>query len=207
MARTNSCVCTHSLAAHHVGQSTACTFCHCAGFRDDKDFEVATTAGELTETQERAFKVLSDHPAFTSLRAEELAEIVRYGRRRLYLGGAVVIQPEIVSQSLHVLMKGEVSVERWAPNNPRPALVGEFGPGNVFGELRNSTHQPATLTVRALVDLETFELQANALAEMYKESADVFHRILREVDESLRRRPSGGSSVSSSANLPETSAP
>src|SRR5205809_6199476 len=93
-----------------------------------------------------------------------LAALARRGKRRTFSRGSILIRQGTIGDSLHVLLRGRVRVERAHPQFVEAVVLAELEPGQTAGEvgLLAGEAQPATVT--ALEDTETLSVSAAALA-------------------------------------------
>src|SRR5581483_7089019 len=110
MAATE-CVCRHSIKAHSIGMAMACSFCSCKAFRDPSELPPPPPQ-PLSERAEKALDILAHNPAFKHVAPSHLTEIARHGQRRLFLENAVLMEQGEPSDSIHIVVKGQVKVER-----------------------------------------------------------------------------------------------
>src|SRR5579884_3152908 len=129
-----TCVCRHSRTAHSLGKSHGCSFCSCTGFRDPSAVQPAPPE-PLSEQTEKALAILGEHPEFRNVPRAHLNEIARWGKRRLFLAAQEIMLQGDPSDSLHILVKGSVKVERELPNSREPLFLAELAPGDIVGEM------------------------------------------------------------------------
>jgi CRP/FNR family transcriptional regulator, cyclic AMP receptor protein len=110
-----------------------------------------------------------------------LSRLAEQGQPRFFPPGAHLMRQGEVSESLHIIRKGSVRVERAHPQILRPVLLAELGPGDVVGEMGVLDREPRSATVTALTAVETLELDAPTLAQAlldYPEAGTALLRIL-----------------------------
>jgi CRP-like cAMP-binding protein len=178
------CVCHHSIHAHKTGKIRGCTFCSCAAFKDPAELPPPPPA-PLSEKAERAMEILARNPAFRHVLPEHLKEISRHGQRRLFLSEQLLMIQDEPSDSVHIMVKGQVKVERHVDDG-RTLLLAELGPGDMVGEMGVLNGQPRSATVTALDDIETLELSAAALKQQFRDEPDVLLAVMRVVNERLK---------------------
>jgi CRP/FNR family cyclic AMP-dependent transcriptional regulator len=116
-----------------------------------------------------------------SLPVAGLARLAEQGHPRGFPRGAQLMRQGEVSESMHIILKGSVRVERAHPQILRPVTLAELGPGEVVGEIGVLDQEPRSATVTALTSVETLELDASILAQVlldYPEAAAALLRIL-----------------------------
>ena len=79
--------------------------------------------------------------------------------KRHFVAGSELLHQGDVSDCMHIIVSGRVRVERNEPNIDGPILLGEYGPGEVMGEMGVVTGALRSATVLALEDTETLEFR------------------------------------------------
>jgi CRP/FNR family transcriptional regulator, cyclic AMP receptor protein len=130
-------------------------------------------------------EILARNPAFRHVLPEHLKEISRHGQRRLFLSEQLLMIQDEPSDSVHIMVKGQVKVERHVDDG-RTVLLAELGPGDMVGEMGVLNGQPRSATVTALDDIETLELSAAALKQQFRDEPDVLLAVMRVVNERLK---------------------
>jgi CRP/FNR family cyclic AMP-dependent transcriptional regulator len=179
------CKCRHSYTAHVVGSRKGCSFCNCPEFVDPATAAAALPPKPLTEQAQRALDVLSQNKGFRHVARERLADIASQGKRRLFLANAYVMHQGDASDSLHILVKGSVKVERSvAPG--KSILLAELEAGDIVGEMGVLNGDPRTATVQAIEDLETLEVSSATLKQVFQEDPEVLLAIMKVINERLK---------------------
>ena len=181
---TTPCVCRHSFTAHKIGKAKGCSFCTCEAFRDPADAPPPPPQ-PLSDRALKALEILSRNPSFKHVASEHLAEIARGGQRRLFLAGAHLMEQGEASDSLHILVKGTVRVERIMAGR-EPLLLADLSAGDIVGEMGVLNGDPRSATVTAEEDIETLELTAPQLKKIFQEDPDILLAIMRVVNERIR---------------------
>ena len=180
-----ACVCRHSYTAHVAGSSGRCSFCNCMEFRDAAEAAKYVAPKPLSEQAKRALEVLSQNVAFQHVAQDRLREIALVGRRRLFLAQAVVMRQGEDSDSLHIVVKGKVKVER-TPSGGQSLLLAELVAGDIVGEMGVLNGDPRTATVTAETDLETLEVSAAELKTVFQEDPEVLLAVMKVINERLK---------------------
>ena len=82
---------------------------------------------------------------------------------RRFAAGSVLMRQGDVSDCMHVIVAGQVRVEREEPRlGNEPILLAELGPGEIVGEIGVVLGAPRSATVTAVADTETMELRARS---------------------------------------------
>jgi CRP/FNR family transcriptional regulator, cyclic AMP receptor protein len=117
---------------------------------------------------------------------DRLAELAARGRPRTFPAGSRLMRQGAVGDRLHVVVRGNVQVERSHPHLIGPVVLAEIGPGEVVGELGVLDGEPCKDTVRAVEDSETIELEAGALASTLLRFPEVAASLLPSLSRRLR---------------------
>ena len=131
---------------------------------------------------------------FKDFDVEELLAVHRCAVERSFRKGEIVIEEGTPGDSLYMIKKGKVAVEKKA--GEEPVLIAELSAGECFGEVSLIDDYPHTATVRALEDSEFItigRLDLNVLLQWnpllaskmwYAFAAELSERI-RNTDEKL----------------------
>jgi CRP-like cAMP-binding protein len=182
-----ACVCRHSYTAHVVGSSQGCSFCSCQEFTDPESLAAEkqrVPEEPLTGPAVKALELMSGNALFKGVSPEHLSDFVRHGRRRLFLANATVMVQGSDSTTMQVIIKGRVRVDR--EMNGAHVKLAELGPGDVIGEMGVLNGDPRSATVTALDDLETLELEAPFLKQIFKEEPDILLAVMKVINQRLR---------------------
>jgi CRP-like cAMP-binding protein len=180
-----ACICRHSYTAHIARSLGRCSFCNCTEFKDAAELAKYVPQQPLGEQAKRALEILSQSAAFQHVAPERLREIAALGKRRLFLAGTAVMHQGGESDSLHIVVKGEVSIERLLASG-KTTLLAELHPGDIVGEMGVLNGDPRTATVTATQDLETLEVSASQLKGLFQEDPDVLLAIMKVINERLK---------------------
>lgn len=153
------------------------TLAYTAVFADSEPSVMA----KATELERSSFETLLHSPVFEHVSEAHLREIARHCRRRSFPAGGVLMRQGDTSDSMDVVVKGSVKVERLFPGADTPALLAKLQSGDVVGEMGVLSGSPRTATVTALEPLETIELKANFLKRLFMRDTDVLVAIMRIV--------------------------
>ena len=120
------------------------------------------------------------------LPAAGLSRLAEQGRPRFFPPGSQLMRQGEASESLHIIRKGSVRVERAHPQILRPVVLAELGPGDVVGEMGVLDREPRSATVTALTAVETLELDAPTLAQVLVDHPEAAAALLRILSRRLR---------------------
>jgi CRP/FNR family transcriptional regulator, cyclic AMP receptor protein len=180
-----ACACRHSYTAHVVGSSKGCSFCNCRQFVDTAEEAPQAAPKPLSDQAKRALSVLAETAAFQHVSRDRLREIADLGRRRLFLTGTVMMHQGDDSDTLHIMVKGNVKIERQAaPGNA--VLLAELQPGDIVGEMGVLNGDARSATVTAQSDVETLEVSAAQLKEVFQQDPEVLLAIMKVINERLK---------------------
>lgn len=132
------------------------------------------------------FEAISNARLFEGIPLDGLAELARHGVRRRFGRARLLMHQGDVSETMYVLLKGRVRVERSVPDVAEPLVLAELGPGDVVGEMGLLDHQPRSASVVALEDTEAMELDDLALAQTVLRYPEVSAALLRVLSSRLR---------------------
>lgn len=122
---------------------------------------------------------------FKELPEPGLQMLAERGRPKLFATGAVIMRQGDPSDTLHVITRGRVRVERDQAGET-PLVLAELGAGDVVGEMGLLDNSPRSATVTALEDTETLEIHASVLALVIMEFPLVAAALLRTLSRRLR---------------------
>jgi len=112
--------------------------------------------------------------------------LAEQGQPRTVRAGSQLMQQGDVGDSMYVIVKGRVRVERDHPQLTEPLVLAELGPGEVVGEMGLLDGEPRSASVTAIEETETVELSGTALAQMMLRFPEVSTRLLRTLSRHLQ---------------------
>ena len=130
-----------------------------------------------------ALEALGRNLAFSRVTPQHRRDLATHGRKRLFTAGTPLMKQGDQSTAAYLLVKGRVKVERRESEAENALALAELGPGELVGEMGVLSHAPRSATVTAMEDLETLELTADALREVFHDDPDVllaFVKIMHE---------------------------
>jgi CRP-like cAMP-binding protein len=83
-------------------------------------------------------------PIFSACTPEEIADIAQVAQESFFQPGQIVVTQGTPGQAFYLIVEGTVEYLRDG------AVLGEFGPGDFFGEMSLLDEAPRSATVRAL---------------------------------------------------------
>lgn len=125
----------------------------------------------LTETREWTRNEVADllvsHTALNELTREAARHVVDLLRPERVAAGTVLIEEGVTSTGFMALvLEGAAIVTNSIAGSDEAVLLGEIGPGAVFGELGILDGKPRSATVTAVTDMDIAMLDRDALARL-----------------------------------------
>jgi CRP-like cAMP-binding protein len=122
---------------------------------------------------------------FKDLPEPGLQMLAERGRPRHFATGEVIMRQGDASDTLHVITRGRVRVQRDQASET-PLVLAELGPNDVVGEMGLLDNAPRSATVAALEDTETLEIHATVMALVLMDHPQVAAALLRTLSRRLR---------------------
>jgi CRP-like cAMP-binding protein len=122
---------------------------------------------------------------FKELPEPGLQMLAERGRPKHFATGTVIMRQGDASDTLHVITRGRVRVDR-DQTGDTPLVLAELGVGDVIGEMGLLDNAPRSATVTALEDTETLEIHATVMALVVMEFPQVAAALLRTLSRRLR---------------------
>jgi CRP/FNR family cyclic AMP-dependent transcriptional regulator len=88
------------------------------------------------------------------------------------------------SDSLHIVVKGRVQVERDVAG--KTLVLAELKSGDIVGEMGVLNGDPRLANVTALEDLETLEVTATNLKKVFQQDPEVLLAVMKVINERLK---------------------
>jgi CRP/FNR family transcriptional regulator, cyclic AMP receptor protein len=146
---------------------------------------------------------LAQADMFDGIPLDGLAQLARRGLKRSFSAETVLMRQGAVSDTMYVLLRGRVRVERSHPELSEPVILAELGPGDVVGEMGLLDHEPRSATVTTIEDVEAVELDDLALAQTVLKYPEVSTALLRLLSHRLRNADELSTELSIRANEDE----
>lgn len=124
-------------------------------------------------------------PLFASLDEGELAEIAAASALRSFSKHSIVITEGDTSNSLYVILRGEVKVFV-SDVNGKANTINRLGPGDYFGELSLIDEQPRAASIQALTKCQMLILSRPYFVHYLEENPRVAIRLLQGMGQRLR---------------------
>jgi len=129
---------------------------------------------------------LSQADMFEGIPLDGLARLARSGIKRTFAAGSVLMRQGDVSETMYVILRGRVQVDRSHPQLSEPITLAVLGPGEVVGEMGLLDREPRSATVMVVEDLEAMELDDLALAQTILQYPEVSTSLLHLLSRRLR---------------------
>lgn len=144
--------------------------------------------------------VLDQTDLFQGLPDPLLTELAARGVRHTFPAGAqLVCEGEAVPTCLHVILRGQVRIERSLPDEDWPVVLAACGPGTVVGELRLLDGRRRHDAIVAVEETETLELGGAALVEIMLRFPDAGRSLLPLLSQQLSSLEALAAAYSSAA--------
>jgi CRP-like cAMP-binding protein len=130
--------------------------------------------------------VLSMVDLFRGIPEDGLNRLAGLGRQRTFGNGSRLMRQGEPSESLNVILAGQVRLESSHPLMSGLRTVAVLRPGEVIGELGVLDRRPCSASAIAVGDTVTLELGADALAEIVLLYPQVFATFRHTLSRSLR---------------------
>ncbi len=148
----------------------------------------------MPATTEDTIALLQRVPAFSTLGAEELAEVAAVAVPRQFNGGEVVFREGDASDTCYIVRSGRARAIREHPDG-RSITLANFGPGEIFGELAMFDDERRSATIEAIEETEAIAILGGDMRRLLREHPDIavklisaLGRRLRETNERLARQ-------------------
>lgn len=126
--------------------------------------------------------MLARMPLFSSLKADEIAEIMPYLRSKTVAAGNMVVRKGEVAQSMFFITSGEVSVEI-------PSGSIRLGEGQFFGEMAILRQSRRSADVRATQVTKLLVLDAADFHSLVERNPDIGRRVSEVADKRATTKP------------------
>ncbi|MGA9581144.1 MAG: FAD-dependent oxidoreductase [Allosphingosinicella sp.] len=116
---------------------------------------------------------------YPSLSAAEIERLERFGTRRSFAPGEMLVRSGESGHGLGLILAGEVDISRHARGDRPTELIVTHGPGAFLGELAQLSGQPALVDARARGPVEAVLIPPERLRALIVAEAEVGERIMR----------------------------
>lgn len=123
--------------------------------------------------------ILVSSSLFGSLAGPELAKLRENASEHIYPTGHRIVRQGEYSDSMYVVLSGRARAIEGVTVNPVDTVLGEFGPGEVFGELGVLMQQPRSATVFALERTRCLKISQTDFISALQNSPEMLAALLR----------------------------
>ncbi|HEX9945901.1 MAG TPA: cyclic nucleotide-binding domain-containing protein, partial [Allosphingosinicella sp.] len=109
----------------------------------------------------------------------ELERLGRFGTRRSYAPGEMLVRSGESGHGLSLILAGEVDITRHGRDGEAGGLIVTHGPGAFLGELAQLSGQPALVDARARGGVEAVTIPPERLRALLVAEAEAGERIMR----------------------------
>jgi len=128
-----------------------------------------------------ALRAFLRSPVFNHAQLAHLKEIAQHAQPRSFKKGEILMRQGATSESMDLIVSGRVKVERAVERIKKPLHVAELGPLDVVGEMGVLENRPRSATITALTGVDTFEVKAGFLKQLFQQDSEVLLAIMRVV--------------------------
>lgn len=114
---------------------------------------------------------------FLRFNDEQIERLSRFGERRSYRAGEMIVRVGEVGPGMMLILSGRVEVTR--PEGPNRVHIVTHEPGNFMGELAQLSGRPYLVDEQALTDVEAVAIPADRLRALLVAEADLGERLMR----------------------------
>ena len=132
-------------------------------------------APSLQEDHAEALSILRGERLFECLSEEQLNQLVKEARLKLFGRGEPVIEEGAAGDSMFVMLRGAANV--FVSRNGSKIQVASLGAGDCFGEMSLLTGEPRSATVRADGDCYVLEIGKPIMADVLRDAPDCLEKL------------------------------
>jgi CRP-like cAMP-binding protein len=149
----------------------------------------------VTETRQwsrlEVAELLISRTALTELKREAAQQVVELLKPEHVAAGTVLIEEGVTSTGFMALvLEGEAIVANSMTDSGEAVVLGEIGPGAVFGEMGILDGKPRSATITAVTDMEIVVLDRESLTRLIDEmpgvACDLLAAVMVRISERLR---------------------
>ncbi|MBM2812173.1 MAG: regulatory subunit of cAMP-dependent protein kinase [Chloroflexi bacterium] len=130
--------------------------------------------------------MLASLTIFKGIPADRLRQLAERGRPRTFRRDEPLMRQGELGHTMHVILAGQVAVERSHPAIVHPIQLSNLGVGEVVGEMGLLDGEPRSATVTAVEQTETLEVERHDLEEVIIQYPAVSVALLRVLSRRLR---------------------
>jgi CRP/FNR family transcriptional regulator, cyclic AMP receptor protein len=122
---------------------------------------------------------------FEGIPPRGLAVLLKQGQKRNFGVGTHLFREGEVCDSVYIILRGRVAINRSHPHLQSPVVLVELGPSQVVGSVGVLDSKPRSSTATAVEQTEVVELSASALARALIRYPRASARLLRLLSRDL----------------------
>ncbi len=122
---------------------------------------------------------------FAGLNQTQLESIDSFTFQKSFEPGAVIIEEGETGNGLYIVLSGKVEVLKGL-DTPNQVVLGERGPGEVFGEMALLGEWPRTATVRAIDSVECLGIDRWVFLSLLERQPQISINMLQILAQRLR---------------------
>jgi diguanylate cyclase (GGDEF)-like protein len=175
-------VITQGLATDYIAKpfSPAMLRCRVRAWKSRVSGTAAASSAAFARTKEKqpaeaisTNNFLASSSIFRSLQPAELLQLTGSGIEEIYPAGKEIIRQGDRSDGIYVVLSGRIRVVESVGENEIDLVLGEFGAGEIFGELGALRNQPRSATVIAADDTRCLKLPQAEFLTALKNSTEL----------------------------------
>jgi CRP-like cAMP-binding protein len=132
--------------------------------------------GPTELSSDRRAQALRGLPLFADLSDDDLRQLAKLSRTRLFAPHEVVVREGDPAGELFVVLRGRLTVSA-APSGKKMVGISTVGPGEIFGEMALLTGAKRSATVRADEECEVVVIGADAFRGLLAGSPELSERV------------------------------
>ena len=125
--------------------------------------------------------MLQEVPLFQDLTKRELKALVGHGKEVDHRAGKAITEEGQAGVGFHLILEGK------AVATTGDTKIGDFGPGDYFGEMSLLDGEPRSATVRAETDVLTLAISAWDFSSLIEKYPTIARKMLVEMSRRLRQ--------------------
>lgn len=139
----------------------------------------------MAATDAITVELLRDVPLFSTLAAEELAQIAEVASPERFEPEEIVFREGEFSTNCYVIRSGHACALR-EHSDGRVITLARFGPGDIFGELAMLDNQHRSATIQALDELEVILFLGPEMRRLLGEHPEIAVKLIAAMGQRLR---------------------
>ena len=139
----------------------------------------------MAATSEDTAQLLGQVALFSTLAADDLAQVAELAVPRTFASGEVVFREGDASDTCYVIRSGHARAVIEHPDG-RSITLAQFGPGEIFGELAMLGGEPRSATVEAIEDSEAIAILGPDMRRLLRAHPDLSIKLIASLGRRLR---------------------